>query len=88
VIKYYKLIIKNFNQLKNDNFNQLNFGQVIISRLFISHNYVKIKKNANYRFWSNLLTTVKCCEFLKFDQILTESKENYFKKIAMEFVKD
>jgi hypothetical protein len=32
VIKYYKLIIKNFDQLKNDNFDQLNFGQVIISR--------------------------------------------------------
>jgi hypothetical protein len=25
-----KLIIKNFDQLKNDNFDQLNFGQVII----------------------------------------------------------
>jgi hypothetical protein len=28
-----KLIIKNFDQLKNDNFDQLNFGQVIIPQL-------------------------------------------------------
>jgi hypothetical protein len=33
VIKYYKLIIKNFDQLKNDNFDQVNFGQVIIFQI-------------------------------------------------------
>ncbi len=33
-MKYYKLIIKNFDQLKNDNFDQLNFGQVIISHSY------------------------------------------------------
>jgi hypothetical protein len=32
VIKYYKLIIKTFDQLKNDNFDQLKFDQVIVSR--------------------------------------------------------
>jgi hypothetical protein len=26
-----KILIKTFDQLKNDNFDQLNFGQVIIS---------------------------------------------------------
>ncbi len=31
VIKYETFIIKTFDQLKNDNFDQLNFGQVIIS---------------------------------------------------------
>jgi len=30
VIKYYKLIIKNFDQVKKHNFDQVNFGQVII----------------------------------------------------------
>jgi hypothetical protein len=30
VIKYETFIIKTFDQLKNDNFNQVNFGQVII----------------------------------------------------------
>jgi hypothetical protein len=32
VIKYYKLIIKNFDQVKKHNFDQVNFGQVIISQ--------------------------------------------------------
>jgi hypothetical protein len=32
VIKYYKLIIKTFDQLKNDNFDQLKFDQVIVSQ--------------------------------------------------------
>ncbi len=32
VMKYYKLIIKNFDQVKKHNFDQVNFGQVIISR--------------------------------------------------------
>jgi hypothetical protein len=31
VMKYYKLIIKNFDQVKKHNFDQVNFGQVIIS---------------------------------------------------------
>ena len=31
MIKYYKLIIKTFDQLKNDNFDQLKFDQVIVS---------------------------------------------------------
>ena len=30
-MKYYKLIIKNFDQVKKHNFDQVNFGQVIIS---------------------------------------------------------
>jgi hypothetical protein len=30
VMKYYKLIIKNFDQVKNDNFDQVKFDQVIV----------------------------------------------------------
>jgi hypothetical protein len=37
VIKYYKLIIKTFDQLKNDNFDQLKFDQVIVSRIIYSN---------------------------------------------------
>ena len=33
VMKYYKLIIKNFDQVKNDNFDQVKFDQVIVSRI-------------------------------------------------------
>jgi hypothetical protein len=33
VIKYETFIIKTFDQLKNDNFDQVNFGQVIIFRI-------------------------------------------------------
>jgi hypothetical protein len=33
VIKYETFIIKSFDQLKKHNFDQLNFGQVIISRV-------------------------------------------------------
>jgi hypothetical protein len=29
-MKYYKLIIKNFDQVKNDNFDQVKFDQVIV----------------------------------------------------------
>jgi hypothetical protein len=36
VIKYYKLIIKTFDQLKNDNFDQLKFDQVIVSQSGLS----------------------------------------------------
>jgi hypothetical protein len=36
VIKYYKLIIKNFDQVKKHNFDQVNFGQVIISHTRLS----------------------------------------------------
>jgi hypothetical protein len=32
VMKYYKLIIKNFDQVKKHNFDQLKFDQVIVSR--------------------------------------------------------
>jgi hypothetical protein len=33
VMKYYKLIIKNFDQVKNDNFDQVKFDQVIVCRI-------------------------------------------------------
>jgi hypothetical protein len=36
VIKYYKLIIKNFDQLKKHNFDQVQFDQVIISLCNVS----------------------------------------------------
>jgi len=35
VMKYYKLIIKNFDQVKNDNFDQVKFDQVIVCRLIL-----------------------------------------------------
>ena len=41
MIKYYKLIIKNFDQVKKHNFDQVNFGQVIISRLLRTPAYYK-----------------------------------------------
>jgi hypothetical protein len=47
VIKYYKLIIKNFDQVKKHNFDQVNFGQVIISPLKYKQvsGSVSVKKN-------------------------------------------
>jgi hypothetical protein len=36
VMKYYKLIIKNFDQVKNDNFDQVKFDQVIVCLLKLS----------------------------------------------------
>ena len=47
MIKYYKLIIKNFDQLKNDNFDQVNFGQVIIFLIVIPMISKMLLKNDN-----------------------------------------
>jgi hypothetical protein len=44
VIKYETFIIKTFDQVKKHNFDQVNFGQVIISplqQLCFNHRYLK-----------------------------------------------
>ena len=43
MIKYETFIIKTFDHLKNDNFDQVNFGQMTPCRL----NWEKINKNKN-----------------------------------------
>ena len=65
-----KILIKTFDQLKNDNFDQLNFGQVIISHAYLSifsnfnelYNilYIQLKKNIEkkvFRFDKLLMTS-------------------------------
>jgi hypothetical protein len=66
VMKYYKLIIKNFDQVKKHNFDQVNFGQVIISQLIdraiknISKNHYKDSNFANgFNSFSKLFSG--CC---------------------------
>ena len=56
MIKYYKLIIKNFDQVKKHNFDQVNFGQVIISPLF----YYQVYENSiNLYSFKNFRSTAK-----------------------------
>ncbi len=50
MIKYYKLIIKTFDQLKNDNFDQLIFGQVIIPQYSINILKFMYIKNRIYSY--------------------------------------
>jgi hypothetical protein len=47
-MKYYKLIIKNFDQVKKHNFDQVNFGQVIISPINQSYYTIKCEKHVSY----------------------------------------
>jgi hypothetical protein len=43
-MKYETFIIKTFDQLKNDNFDQVNFGQTTPCRSFIYLTYVRARQ--------------------------------------------